>query len=196
MYTLLAVVISYLIGSIPVGVLVARTRGINIMEHGSGNIGTTNVWRNLGPGYGLFVLVMDMAKGVAAVLIGRHFGGVETELLAAFGALCGHSWSVFLRFKGGKIVATGAGVVLAISPTVTLAAGVVLLTTLGISRYVSLSSIMAAITVPTAMAVLGMDMLYIIFGIILMVFVIYKHRSNIQRILSGTEFKVGKGRRR
>lgn len=196
MYTLLAVVISYLIGSIPVGVLVARTRGINIMEHGSGNIGTTNVWRNLGPAYGLFVLVMDMAKGVVAVLIGRHFGGVETELLAAFGALCGHSWSVFLRFKGGKIVATGAGVVLAISPVVTLAAGVVLLTTLGVSRYVSLSSIMAAITVPVAMAVLDMDMLYIIFGIILMVFVIYKHRSNIQRILSGTEFKVGKGRRR
>ncbi|AGL01939.1 glycerol-3-phosphate 1-O-acyltransferase PlsY [Desulfoscipio gibsoniae] len=195
MYILLAVMISYLIGSIPVGVLVARTKGINIMEHGSGNIGTTNVWRNLGPGYGLFVLALDMAKGVTAVLVGRYFGGVETELLAAFGALCGHSWSVFLRFKGGKIVATGAGVVLAISPLVTLVALVVLLTTLGISRYVSLSSMMAAITVPTAMAVLGMDRLYIIFGIILMIFVIYKHRSNIQRILSGTEYKVGKGRR-
>ncbi|WP_347491453.1 glycerol-3-phosphate 1-O-acyltransferase PlsY [Desulfoscipio sp. XC116] len=195
MYTLLAVVISYLIGSIPVGVLVARTKGINIMEHGSGNIGATNVWRNMGPGYGLLVLGLDMAKGVAAVLTGRCCGGVETELLAAFGALCGHSWSLFLRFRGGKIVATGAGVLLAISPLATLVALVVLLTTLGISRFVSLSSMTAAISVPVAMIILDMDRLYIIFGIILMVFVIYKHRSNIKRILSGTEYKVGKGRR-
>ncbi len=195
MDTLLAVVISYLIGSIPVGVLVARTKGINIMERGSGNIGTTNVWRNLGPGYGLFVLVLDMVKGVAAVLVGRYFGGVETELLAALSAVCGHSWSVFLRFKGGKIVATGAGIILTISPSVTLVALVVLLTTLGISRYVSLSSMMAAITIPIAMIVFGMDRLYIIFGIILAIFVIYKHRSNIHKILSGTEYKVGKGRR-
>ncbi len=195
MNILLAVVISYLIGSIPVGVLVARTKGINIMERGSGNIGTTNVWRNLGAGYGLFVLVLDMAKGVTAVLVGRYLGGVETELLAAFGAMCGHSWSVFLRFKGGKIVATGAGVMLAISPLVTLIGLVMLLTTLAISRYVSLSSMMAAITIPIAMTVLGMDKLYIIFSIILVIFVIYKHRSNIQRIIAGTEYKVGKGRR-
>jgi len=195
MNTLLAVVISYLVGSIPIGVLVARAKGINIMELGSGNIGTTNVWRNLGPAYGLLVMVLDMAKGVTAVLVGRHFGGIETELLAALGAMCGHSWSVFLRFKGGKIVATSAGVILAISPAVTLIAAVVLLTTLAISRYVSLSSMLAALSLPITMTVLRMDKLYIFFSIIVASFVIYKHRSNIQRILSGTEYKVGKDRR-
>ncbi|KAF1086465.1 Glycerol-3-phosphate acyltransferase [Sporotomaculum syntrophicum] len=196
MNTLLAMVISYLIGSIPFGVMVARTKGINIMEHGSGNIGTTNVWRNLGPGYGLLVLILDASKGLIAVLVGRHFGGIETELLAAFSALCGHSWSVFLRFKGGKIVATGAGVILAISPLVTLVALVVLLTTLAISRYVSLSSMMAALSLPITMAVLGMDKLYIIFSCILVVFVIYKHRANIKKIFDGSEYKVVRSRRK
>lgn len=196
MNTILAMVISYLIGSIPFGVLISRTKGIDIMGLGSGNIGTTNVWRNLGPGYGLLVLGLDMSKGLIAVLIGRYLGGIETELLAAFSVLCGHSWSVFLRFKGGKIVATGAGVILAISPVATLAALVVLLTTLAISRYVSLSSIMAALSLPIIMAVLDMDKLYIIFSCVLVVFVIYKHRSNIVKIIDGTEYKVGKSRRK
>ena len=196
MNTILAMVISYLIGSIPFGVLISRTKGIDIMGLGSGNIGTTNVWRNLGPGYGLLVLGLDMSKGLIAVLIGRYLGGIETELLAAFSVLCGHSWSVFLRFKGGKIVATGAGVILAISPVATLAALVVLLTTLAISRYVSLSSIMAALSLPIIMAVLDMDKLYIIFSCVLVVFVIYKHRSNIVKIIDGTEYKVVKSRRK
>jgi len=193
--TLLAVVVSYLIGSIPMGVLISRTKGVNIREHGSGNIGATNVWRTLGPVPGITVLLLDMSKGVAAVLIGRHFGGTETELLAAFGALCGHSWSIFLTFKGGKIVATGAGVLLAISPAATLVALVVLLTTVGISRYVSLGSILAAVSVPISLYLLHMDGLYVLFGVLLMIFVIYKHRANIERILAGTELKVGKGGR-
>lgn len=195
MYNVIAVVVSYLIGSIPMGVIVSRSQGVNIQEHGSGNIGATNVWRTLGLLPGLIVLALDMGKGVAAIMIGRYLGGVETELLASFSALCGHSWSLFLRFRGGKIVATGAGVLLAISPMATLIALVVLLTTVGISRYVSLGSMLAAISVPISFYVLNLDKLYILFGIILMLFIIYKHRPNIKRIINGTENKVGKGRR-
>ena len=195
-YVLYAAVASYLIGSIPNGFILARlTKGIDIRQFGSGNIGATNVWRTLGPVPGIIVLLLDMSKGVASVLIGRYLGGVGTELIAAFLALCGHSWPIFLKFKGGKIVATGGGIILAISPLTTLVALVVLLITVAISRYVSLGSILAAITVPVTMIILRMNILYILFGVVIAVFVIYKHRPNIKRILSGTEFKVGKGRR-
>lgn len=194
MNTLLAIVISYLIGSIPFGFLTARVKGINIMEQGSGNTGATNVWRSLGRIPGIIVLILDMGKGIAAVMVGRYLGGLETELLAAFAALCGHSWSIFLSFRGGKIIATGAGILLAISPISMLIATVVLLTTIGISRYVSLGSMLAAISVPISMLVLKMGGAYIVFGVVAMLFAIYKHRSNIERILSGTEFKVGKDR--
>ncbi|MBF7082010.1 glycerol-3-phosphate 1-O-acyltransferase PlsY [Desulfallas sp. Bu1-1] len=194
--SLLAVVISYLIGSIPFGFLLARLlKGIDIREHGSGNIGATNVWRTLGPVPGLAVLLLDMGKGVAAVMLGRQLGGAETELLAALGVLCGHSWPVFLSFRGGKIIATGAGVVLAVSPVTVLVALAVWLITVGISRYVSLGSMLAAISVPVTMAVLKMGGAYILFGVLLAIFAIYKHRPNIKRIMDGTEFKVGKGRR-
>jgi len=196
-YVIYAAVASYLIGSIPFGYILAKyARGIDIRQLGSGNIGATNVWRNLGPVYGIMVLLLDMGKGVAAVLIGRHWGGVGTELIAAFLALCGHSWPIFLRFKGGKIVATGGGIIFAISPVTALVALAVLLITVGISRYVSLGSIMAAITVPVTMIILRMNILYIIFGILVAAFVIYKHQPNIKRILAGTEFKVGKGGRK
>lgn len=195
-YVLYAAVASYLIGSIPFGFILARyTKGIDIRQFGSGNIGATNVWRTMGPLPGMIVLLLDMSKGVASVLIGRYLGDVGTEIIAAFCALCGHSWPVFLKFKGGKIVATGGGIILAISPLTTLVALAVLLTTVGISRYVSLGSIMAAITIPVMMIMLKMDFLYILFGVVIALFVIYKHRPNIERILSGTEFKVGKGRR-
>lgn len=195
--TLPAVVISYLIGSIPFGFLLAKVlKGIDIREHGSGNIGATNVWRTLGPVPGLAVLLLDMAKGVAAVLLGRQLGGEATELLAAVAVLCGHSWPVFLSFRGGKIIATGAGVVLAISPASLLVALVIWLLAVGISRYVSLGSILAAASVPVTLAVWDKGGLYILFGILVAVFAIYKHRPNIKRIMNGTEFKVGKGGRR
>ncbi|SFF94960.1 acyl-phosphate glycerol-3-phosphate acyltransferase [Desulfotomaculum arcticum] len=195
-YVLYAAVASYLIGSIPFGFILARyAKGIDIRQFGSGNIGATNVWRTLGPVPGIIVLLLDMSKGVASVFIGRHLGGAGTELIAAFFALCGHSWPVFIKFKGGKIVATGGGIILAISPLTTLIALIVLLITVGISRYVSLGSIMAAITVPVTMIILRMNILYILFGVVIAAFVIYKHRPNIKRILDGTEFKVGKGRR-
>jgi len=194
--TLLAVVISYLIGSIPVGYLLARLKGVDIRQHGSGNIGATNVWRTLGPLLGILVLALDAGKGAAAVLVGRSLGGAGTELLAALSALCGHSWPIFLSFRGGKMIATGAGVILAISPVVLLGALGVWLVTVGISRYVSLGSMLGGVSVPVLMALNDMEWQYILFGVVLAALVIYKHRSNIERILSGTEFKVGEGGRK
>ncbi|WP_027363380.1 glycerol-3-phosphate 1-O-acyltransferase PlsY [Desulfotruncus alcoholivorax] len=196
-YVVYAAVASYLIGSIPFGFILARyTKGIDIRQFGSGNIGATNVWRTLGPVPGILVMLLDMSKGVVSVLIGRHLGGAGTELIASFFALCGHSWPIFLMFKGGKIIATGAGVILAISPLTTLVALVIWLTTVGISRYVSLGSIMAAISVPVTMIILRMNILYILFGVVVATFAVYKHIPNIKRILAGTEFKVGKGGRK
>ena len=193
MSTLLALIVSYLIGSIPFGFMLAKLKGLDIREYGSGNIGATNVWRNLGPLSGRAVLLLDMGKGVAAGLLGRSLGGAETELLAGLAVLSGHSWSVFLRFKGGKMIATGAGVVLAISPVLMLVALLVWLTTVAVSRYVSLGSMLAAASVPVTMAFLKLSVWHIAFGTAIAALAVYKHRSNIVRILNGTEFKVTKG---
>ncbi len=196
MNIILAVIIGYLIGSIPFGYLLARLKGLDITEHGSGNIGATNVWRNLGPAPGLAVLLLDMGKGAAAVLIGRSLGGIETELPAAAAALCGHSWSVFLRFKGGKMIATGGGIFLAMAPVTVLVGLIVWLITVAISRYVSLASMLAAVSIPVTMAVIKMSPWHIAFGAGVAAVAVYKHRANIKRLLDGTEFKVSKGGRR
>lgn len=193
MFTLLAVIISYLIGSIPFGYLLARLMGVDITGRGSGNIGATNVWRNLGLGPGVVVLLLDMAKGAAAVLIGRSLGGPETELLAGLAALCGHSWSVFLRFKGGKMIATGGGVFLAIHPVLVLVAFIIWVTTVAVTRYVSVGSMLAAASVPVTMAVLDMSYWHMAFGVTMAVLAVYKHRDNIRRLINGTESKVTKG---
>ncbi len=190
MNIIVAVIVSYLIGSIPFGYLLARAKGLDIMKHGSGNIGATNVWRNLGPVAGLTVLFLDMAKGVAAILLGKYLGGGGIELLAGLAVLCGHSWSIFLRFKGGKMIATGAGVVLAISPVIILVALVIWLSTVAITRYVSMGSMLAAISVPVTMVALDMSSWHVAFGITIAVLAVHKHRSNIARIINGTEFKV------
>lgn len=190
MNIIVAVIVSYLIGSIPFGYLLARAKGLDIMKHGSGNIGATNVWRNLGPIAGLTVLFLDMAKGVAAILLGKYLGGGGIELLAGLAVLCGHSWSIFLRFKGGKMIATGAGVVLAISPVIILVALVIWLSTVAITRYVSMGSMLAAISVPVTMVALDMSSWHVAFGITIAVLAVHKHRSNIARIINGTEFKV------
>ncbi|MGB9826422.1 MAG: glycerol-3-phosphate acyltransferase, partial [Desulfofundulus sp.] len=118
----LAVVVSYLIGSIPVGYLLGRARGVDIRQRGSGNIGTTNVWRNLGPVAGVIALAGDAGKGLAAVLLGRYFGGHGLELACGLAAIAGHSWPLFLGFRGGKIIATGLGVFLGLAPAAALLA--------------------------------------------------------------------------
>ncbi|MTI84075.1 MAG: glycerol-3-phosphate 1-O-acyltransferase PlsY [Firmicutes bacterium] len=195
MVSFLAVMAGYLIGSLPVGYVIAQAKGFDIREHGSGNIGTTNVWRNLGPVPGIITLIGDILKGVLALLLGTHVGGQNLGLLCGLAAIAGHSWPLFLRFKGGKIIATSLGVLIGFSYETALLAAAVWLITVAISKYVSLGSIIAAISVPIWMLVLKLDLPYLIFGTSAAVFAIFKHRSNMKRILAGTEFKVGQSKK-
>jgi len=188
----LALLASYLIGSLPTGYLIARyVKGIDIRAHGSGNIGATNVWRSLGPGWGLLSLAGDAGKGVAAVLIGRLVGLPGFELLTAAAAVTGHGWSVFLRFQGGKIIATSLGVLLLLSPGALAVAAVVWIATFALTRFVSLASILAALTVPPAFLLVGLDARHAAFGLFLAAVAVYKHRANIRRLRRGEEPRFG-----
>ena len=189
----LVAVIGYLLGSIPFGYLVSKYwKRINIMEHGSGNIGFTNVLRTVGWPPALVVLAGDVGKGALAAWLGMAAGGEYVGILSGLAALLGHSFSVFLKFKGGKMVATGLGVLLVLVPEAALTALGVWLVVLGWSRYVSLASVTAGAAVPIAMFLFGESMDMKIFGIIIGAFVIFKHRSNINRLLDGTEAKMGR----
>jgi len=184
---LAALAAGYLIGSIPFGLILARTKGIDIRKHGSGNIGATNVWRTVGPAYGAAVLVLDALKGSAAVILGRMSGVEGGELLTGLAALLGHAFPLYIGFKGGKIMATGAGVMLTLSPLPTVSAMAVFAVVVFISRYVSLGSIIAAAALPFLLAAFHYNGKYLVFGILFCVFAILKHIPNIKRLLTGTE---------
>lgn len=186
----LSLISSYLIGSLPFGYIVARMKGVDIRQHGSGNIGATNVWRTLGPGPGLLVLGLDALKGAAAVFIGRQAGMEGAELLAGMAALLGHAFPIYLGFKGGKIIAAGAGVMLALAPPVLLIALLVFITAVLVSRYVSLGSILAATSVPVLLTLFNYNWMYISFGGAVCLFALLKHIPNIKRIIQGTESKI------
>ncbi|RJX22929.1 MAG: glycerol-3-phosphate 1-O-acyltransferase [Desulforudis sp.] len=186
----LLILVSYLIGSIPTGFLIGKlVKGIDIRTQGSGNIGATNVWRSLGPAPALVALVGDVAKGIVALLLGRYYGPPGFELITAGAALLGHGWSVFLRFQGGKMIATMLGILIMLPPVGLGAAAVVWLSTVGLTRYVSLASMLAVVAVPVAFAVTGAGMNLVVFGTLVALVVIYKHRSNIARLLTGTEHR-------
>jgi acyl phosphate:glycerol-3-phosphate acyltransferase len=187
---------SYLIGSIPFGVLVARAKGIDIMSVGSGNIGATNVVRALGKGPGLLVFVLDLLKGLIPALIARVLFPERQEIWfwAGATAVVGHSFSPFLKFKGGKGISTALGMMLGASPVAALAAFsifAILLTTL---KYMSLASIVAVLsTIPIGL--LLRESYWVILGYsILSTFIVYRHRANISRLRNGTEpkFKFNK----
>src|SRR4028119_1803906 len=150
--TALALFISYLLGAIPFGVFVGRARGIDIRAVGSGNIGTTNVWRALGPGAGSLVFALDVAKGLAAPLLARAFVGNEYSIVAlcALVVVLGHTFSIFLKFKGGKGIATAFGASLALAPLPALACIALWALVLGVSRTISIASIAACVAAPLA----------------------------------------------
>ncbi|HOV78651.1 MAG TPA: glycerol-3-phosphate 1-O-acyltransferase PlsY [Bacillota bacterium] len=185
------VMVSYLIGSIPVSYLVARYwKGVDIRRVGSGNVGATNVWRSAGPLAGITALAGDVAKGLLAVVLARHFGDSLLVAVSALAVLAGHGWPVFLGFKGGKLVATGAGVIAAISPPVLAAAFAVWLAVVFASRYISAGSIAAAVSIPVLMFIFHLDWPYLAVGFLTALFSSYKHIPNIKRLANGTEPKV------
>ena len=198
---LLIFLVAYLLGSIPAGYIASRITGIDVRKHGSGNIGATNVLRVLGKPWGIGVFVFDTLKGFAAVrfalwIIAGDTGAEQYReffaILAAAACVVGHSFPVWLRFDGGKGVATSAGALFGVVPIAALIIFLVWLLVFMTTRYVSLASIIAAIALPITIAVLvrahmtnGLVLLY--FSAAMAALVVWRHRSNIVRLLNGTE---------
>jgi glycerol-3-phosphate acyltransferase PlsY len=185
-----ACVAAYLLGSIPSGLLLGKAYGIDVRNEGSGNIGATNLYRTVGRKVGLLTLVCDCLKGFIPVLMVK-LSALPAGIAAWVGlaAFCGHVFSVFLRFKGGKGVATALGVFLALSPlSVAIALGVFLVLVFK-WRYISLGSIVAAAVMPPAVSLLGGGRVLVLVTALIAMIVIVKHRENIKRLVGGTENK-------
>jgi len=192
--------LSYFIGSIPSGYLAGRIAGIDIRKTGSGNIGATNVTRELGKRYGYPVFLADFIKGLTTVgiatLVGSHYKLANSDqalqLVAAIFCVIGNTFPVWLGFKGGKGVATSAGALFGLAPLATLVAVVVWVVTFQITRYVSVASMVAAIALPFAVLVMTQlnpahGFLLFYFSICLAALVVLRHRSNLLRLMRGTE---------
>lgn len=200
--------IAYLLGSFPTGYLVGRMAGIDIRQHGSGSTGATNIWRNVGRFAGISVFAIDFAKGAIAIYMMQSADYLQAFSATFFGyarmpitdhlslfvigagmlALIGHSRPVWLGFRGGKCVATGVGILFMLNWIAAILALCIWLVTMAIWRTVSISSICAAATAPVLMWTLQTNITYSVFVTIGCIFIIWLHRSNIQRILNGTEF--------
>lgn len=192
-------VLGYVLGSFPTSYLVGRMRGVDLREHGSGNLGATNVYRVLGAGAALPVVFVDVLKGwVPTRLFPGWDGSADTRLAIAYGlvAIAGHVWPVFLKFRGGKGVATGAGVLLALAPLTTVLALFTWIGIVSLTRYVSVASIATATVVPLFAIVFDADRATIAFCVLIAGFVWWTHRSNIRRLRAGTEHRFGSGRSR
>ena len=198
MLYVLTVLLSYLIGSIPCGVFAGRIAGIDIRQHGSGNIGATNVLRTLGKKYGIAVFLADALKGLIAVRLAVWFAGADPfyrsslGILAAIFVVIGHSFPVWLRFRGGKGVAASGGACLGLLPAPTLIGGIVWILVFFAFRYVSVASIAAIAALPLAVWVLsdhGNSPDYLVFGfsVFIALLVIWRHWENIVRLATGTE---------
>ena len=189
---LLTGVIAYLVGSIPSGLILGKLFWHrDLRKYGSHNIGATNAWRTLGKVPGIIVFLADSFKGQAGVLLGLSLVG--TPLAAVIGgllAIVGHSFSLFLRFHGGKGVATSLGVLTMLMGNVTLIVFVLWFTIVYMTRYVSLGSVVAGVLTPILAALFAYPMEYIVFTVIAALLVIVRHRENIKRLMNGTENKI------
>jgi glycerol-3-phosphate acyltransferase PlsY len=206
------VFVAYLLGSIPFGLLVSKSQGVDIRQHGSGNIGATNVWRVLGKKWGLITFIGDMAKGWIAVVAGQLIAGAiaihvplphgheridhlpadYAGIAAALGCILGHSFPIWLKFKGGKGVATSLGVISGMMPLAALIDFALWGIVFKISGYVSLASIIAALALPVL--VIGLMLTdqihgwgYFFFAVAAGMLVVWRHRENIKRLAAGTE---------
>ena len=199
---LLAGAVGFLLGAIPFSWLLPRIfGGVDIRAVGSRNVGATNVARSFGYGTGVAALLLDAAKGAAAVVAaGALAGGGETVVaarsIAGGCAVLGHSFTPFLRFRGGKGVATGAGVFAALAPMVFLLSALVFLVTVLLSRLISLGSVLSAAALPILVLLLGAEVEVVALAFLLAALVIVRHRSNLVRIVRGTEPPLGGGGRR
>lgn len=184
----ITVIIAYFLGNISPSTLLARARGMDIKKVGSGNAGTTNTLRVLGAKAALITLVIDIGKGVLAVLIGRFAAGEGAAMFCAVFVFLGHVWPLLLRFQGGKGVATAFGASVALDWRIGLLALVIVAVTVLISRHVSLGSILGAVSFPFLAYFFKPD--FLILACIMAAVVIFKHRSNIGRLVRGEESTI------
>lgn len=190
-WQVLVVILAYFLGAIPSGYWVGKTlRGVNIMELGSKNVGATNTFRILGPKIGGLVLLMDMLKGFIAAMIGYLAGGVTFSVICGLVSILAHTFSVFIKFKGGKGVATGAGVMFCWNPFAILCALLIWSLLAFTTGYVSLASIVASVACVIFLWLFGGTTLQIVFCTLVVVYIVFKHRSNIKRLIEGTENKM------
>ncbi|GBF72752.1 acyl-phosphate glycerol 3-phosphate acyltransferase [Paenibacillus sp. 598K] len=191
----LGIVISYLLGSIAFSIVIAKwVKGIDIRQYGSGNAGATNTLRVLGKGPAVAVLLLDAAKGIGAVLIGRWLGAEGSEWTAALcglAAVLGHNWPIWFRFKGGKGIATTVGVMATLAFVPALLAGVLAILTIALTRYVSLGSLVFALLTPVFVLVLQSEMPSFWAGLAVALLAVLRHRKNLANLLQGTENKLG-----
>ncbi|MEW6048311.1 MAG: glycerol-3-phosphate 1-O-acyltransferase PlsY [Bacillota bacterium] len=182
---------AYLLGSIPVGYLVSRRLGgLDIRRYGSGNVGATNVTRVLGSRLGALVLAGDVAKGALATWIGLRLVGLEGAVAGGLLAVVGHAWPVFLRFSGGKSVATGLGALAVLSAPVAAAAVITWAVVVLATRYVSLASVVSASTAPVWLWLAFHDWPVVGGGILMTLTVVFRHHSNVRRLLAGSEHRA------
>ena len=196
---LIFVIISYLLGSLPNGLYVANLKGIDIRNEGSKNTGATNVFRVMGAKFGILVLILDALKGFIPLFIAEKFGVTGNSLvLIGITAVIGHTFSPFLNFKGGKGVATSLGIFLYLAPIPMLITLLMFFVVVGITKYVSLGSVLASVMLPLLILFmpvnekLGNKVIVFIISALLGTYIIYKHRANIQRLKNGTENKFYK----
>ncbi len=200
LYLAISALLAYLIGSIPVAYIFGRLlKGLDIREHGSGNMGATNAFRVLGKGPGTLVLILDIIKGIIPVtLLANAFGlgDALSLVIIAVAAVAGHNWTIFLGFKGGKGMATSLGVLIGLAIQFQVLRIILLLVTLTwlvlflSLGYVSLASIVAAVVFPVLTVVFLEPFPLILMSIILCVFIVFRHRSNIKRLVRGQENRV------
>jgi len=187
---------AYLIGSIPVGLVIGKLKGVDIRQYGSGKTGTTNVLRNIGTKYAVIALIADILKGVIAVIIARYtLDSPYWEMGAAFAAIAGHNWSIFIKFQGGRGVATAGGGLYVMQPWVSTGTILLFFIIAGITRYASVGSITGALSALITMIVLlALDythIAYVMYTGVAATLIIVAHYDNIKRLLAGTENKIG-----
>lgn len=198
----LAYLVAYLIGGIPTSVIAGKIKGIDITKHGSGNAGATNALRVLGTKIGVTVMLLDAFKGIVAILLGTYiiqYFALESsqiyEITLGVTAILGHVFSIYLKFKGGKGVATAAGVYGLLAPWSFLIALIVFIIIVAISRYVSLGSIFASLALLSSQIIINylngfQDKAILILTIFVALFIIIKHKQNIKRLINGNENKL------
>ena len=200
MLTLSLMLFGYLVGSVPFSYLVAQTRGVDLRKVGSGNTGASNVWRALGFNYFVVALVLDIFKGWLPTMLAYRVFDLSPLATIAVGvcAMLGHVYPIFMRFRGGKAVATSGGVMLGFAPVLTLTAAVVWAIVYKLFGYPSVASLVDAVVIAllgTAMALFGaLEVPFVVFLWFVVVIVFYLHRSNIQRLMRGQENRIGNRR--